>query len=133
MGLDLDDDEDPRELRALKEGDIPKWDGNTSRRDYYKCIDMWVSATGLPPRYRAFRLLQNPRGNAWAKMEHVEPMSLRKHNGIQIFKDLLKKKAYEPIEEFRINEHKINTDVHFPGAAFLIVSCKNDPTTTKKE
>ena len=38
-----------------------------------------------------------------------------------------------PVEEFNINENKVNTDVHFPGAAFLIVSCKTDPKATKKE
>ena len=88
--LDLDG-EDPRELRALKEGDIPKWDGNTSRREYFRCIDMWACATCLPPRYRALRLLQNLRGNAWTKMEHVDLLSLKKTDGIQIFKDLLEK------------------------------------------
>ena len=93
--LNLEDD-DPRDLRCLKEGDIPKWDGNTSRRDFYRAIDMWACATNLPPKYRAIRLLQNLRGNAWTKMEHVEPLALKKQNGVQIFKDLVEK-AYEPI------------------------------------
>ncbi len=36
-------------------------------------------------------------------------------------------------EEFVVNETKINTDLYFPGAAFLVVSCKADPKAAKKE
>ena len=36
-------------------------------------------------------------------------------------------------EEFPVNETKINTDIYFPGAVFLVVSCKADPKATKKE
>ena len=36
-------------------------------------------------------------------------------------------------EEFPVNETKINTDIYFPGAAFLVVSYKADPKATKKE
>ena len=36
-------------------------------------------------------------------MEHVDPMSLKKTDGVRVFKDLVEK-AYEPIEEFRIGK-----------------------------
>lgn len=38
-----------------------------------------------------------------------------------------------PYEEFPVTEVKVNTDVHFPGASCLIVSCKTDPKVAKKE
>ena len=38
-----------------------------------------------------------------------------------------------PFEEYPVTDFKLNTDVHFPGAACLIVSCKTDPIATKKE
>lgn len=38
-----------------------------------------------------------------------------------------------PSEEMPVTEVKINTDVHFPGVACLIVSCKTDPKIGKKE
>ena len=36
-------------------------------------------------------------------------------------------------EEFPVNENKVCTDVHFPGAAFLVISCKSDPKAVRKE
>ncbi|KAJ8312853.1 hypothetical protein KUTeg_010226 [Tegillarca granosa] len=36
-------------------------------------------------------------------------------------------------EEFPVCEVKLNTDVHFPGAGCLVVSCKTDPRVGKKE
>ena len=38
-----------------------------------------------------------------------------------------------PSEEFPVTEVKVNTDVHFPGAGCLLVSCRIDPKTGKKE
>ena len=38
-----------------------------------------------------------------------------------------------PFEEYPVTETKTTTDVHFPGAACLIVTCKTDPKATKKE
>ena len=38
-----------------------------------------------------------------------------------------------PFEEFPVTESKVATDVHFPGAAFVIVSCKADPKAARKE
>lgn len=38
-----------------------------------------------------------------------------------------------PYEEFAVTEVKVNTDLHFPGAGCLVVSCKTDPKATKKE
>ena len=36
-------------------------------------------------------------------------------------------------EEFPVNENKVCTDVHFPDAAFLVISCKTDRKAVKKE
>uniref|UniRef100_T1J2Q6 HECT domain-containing protein n=1 Tax=Strigamia maritima TaxID=126957 RepID=T1J2Q6_STRMM len=38
-----------------------------------------------------------------------------------------------PCEEFIIGETKVVTDLLFPGAAFLVVSCKFNPKMTKRE
>ncbi|XP_078681858.1 putative E3 ubiquitin-protein ligase HECTD4 [Branchiostoma floridae x Branchiostoma belcheri] len=36
-------------------------------------------------------------------------------------------------EEFPVTETKVNTDAYFPGAAFLIVSCRTDPDVPRKD
>ncbi|XP_058014322.1 probable E3 ubiquitin-protein ligase HECTD4 isoform X2 [Ahaetulla prasina] len=38
-----------------------------------------------------------------------------------------------PSEEFPISESKVNMDVHFPGAAFVIVSCKESQSGFRKD
>ncbi|XP_013380029.1 probable E3 ubiquitin-protein ligase HECTD4 isoform X2 [Lingula anatina] len=38
-----------------------------------------------------------------------------------------------PVEEFLVTEVKTSTDVYFPGASFLVISCKRDPKVSKKE
>lgn len=38
-----------------------------------------------------------------------------------------------PYEEFPVTEVKVNTDLHFPGAGCLVVSCETDPKAAKKE
>lgn len=38
-----------------------------------------------------------------------------------------------PAEEFPISESKVNMDVNFPGAAFVIVSCKESQSGFRKE
>ncbi|KAI8513246.1 putative E3 ubiquitin-protein ligase HTD4 [Branchiostoma belcheri] len=36
-------------------------------------------------------------------------------------------------EEFPVTETKVNTDAYFPGAAFLVVSCRTDPDVPRKD
>ncbi|XP_062590799.1 probable E3 ubiquitin-protein ligase HECTD4 isoform X2 [Saccostrea cucullata] len=38
-----------------------------------------------------------------------------------------------PYEEFPVTEVKVNTDLHFPGAGCLVVSCKTDSKAAKKD
>lgn len=38
-----------------------------------------------------------------------------------------------PSEEFPISESKVNLDVTFPGAAFVVVSCKESQSGFRKE
>ncbi|OWF52164.1 E3 ubiquitin-protein ligase HECTD4 [Mizuhopecten yessoensis] len=38
-----------------------------------------------------------------------------------------------PYEEFPVTEVKVNTDINFPGAACLVVSCKTDLKAAKKD
>ena len=101
--MSLEERRDFEEKKALKEGDVPKWDGTTSRREYYDDIDLWAAQTSLPERYRALRLMQCLRGGAKVKMKHIKPDVLKKKDGIAIFKKKLDY-MYEPIEEFRVGK-----------------------------
>jgi E3 ubiquitin-protein ligase HECTD4 len=38
-----------------------------------------------------------------------------------------------PYEEIPVTETKVNTDIQFTGAAFLVISCRMDPKSPKKE
>uniref|UniRef100_A0A4W3K6B9 HECT domain E3 ubiquitin protein ligase 4 n=1 Tax=Callorhinchus milii TaxID=7868 RepID=A0A4W3K6B9_CALMI len=38
-----------------------------------------------------------------------------------------------PSEEFPVTESKVSMDVHFPGAAFVMLSCKESPTGFRKD
>ena len=38
-----------------------------------------------------------------------------------------------PYEEIPVTENKVSMDLFFPGAAFLVVSCKAEPKATKRE
>lgn len=37
------------------------------------------------------------------------------------------------LEEFPITESKVSMDVNFPGAAFVLVSCKESQVSCRKE
>lgn len=38
-----------------------------------------------------------------------------------------------PSEEFPVSESKVSMDVNFPGAAFVVVSCKESQSGFRKE
>ena len=66
-----------------KDGDIPEWDGKTHRSFYFRKIDIWKSTTGCPPEKQALKLLQKLTGDAFEKLEHVDPESLRRTDGVE--------------------------------------------------
>ena len=57
----------------------------------------------MPPELRAIGLLQKLFGTASDKLEHVDPESLRYHDGIARFKVLVEN-AYEPVEDYRVGK-----------------------------
>ena len=61
-----------------RDGDIPEWDGKSHRSFYFRKIDIWRSTTGCPPEKQALKLLQKLTGEAFEKLEHVDPESLRR-------------------------------------------------------
>ena len=84
-----------------RDGDIPEWDGKVMPRvNYFRKIDLWCETTGVPVEERAIRLLGKLTGEAFEKLDNVEPADLRRTDCIEYFKKLIDD-AYEPIEDFR--------------------------------
>ena len=69
----------------------------------FRKVDLWAASTGVPPELRAIRLLQKLSGTAFDKLEHVDPESLRYHDGIARFKVPVEN-AYEPVEDYRVGK-----------------------------
>lgn len=87
-----------------KDGDIPVWDGKMYHGTvYFRKIDLWTSTTGCAPEKRGIKLLQQLTGDAFEKLENVEPDSLRHANGVEMLKRLVVD-AYEPKEDFRVGK-----------------------------
>ena len=86
-----------------KDGDVPEWDGKSHRSYYFRKIDIWKSTTGCPPEKQALKLLQKLTGEAFEKLEHIDPESLRREDGIELFKKAIVD-VYEPIEDYRVGK-----------------------------
>ena len=84
-----------------RDGDVPEWDGKSHRSFYFRRIDIWKSTTGCPPEKQALKLLQKLTGEAFEKLEHVDPESLRREDGIELYKKAIVD-VYEPIEDYRV-------------------------------
>ena len=74
------------EIKKLRDGDVPEWDGKTHRTVYFRKIDLWAASTGAPPELRATRSLQKLTGQAFDKLEHVDPDTLKGKDGIAKYK-----------------------------------------------
>ena len=93
-----------REEWKEKEGNIPTWDGKTGHRTlYFRKIDLWCATTGCLKTKRAIKLLQALTGEAFEKLEHVDPESLRSEDGVERFKKYIVD-VYEPIEDYRVGK-----------------------------
>ena len=87
-----------------RDGDVPEWDGKKEHRSiYFRKIDLWRSTTGVDLINQAPRLLQKLEGDAFDKLENIEPLTLRVPNGVEIFKKAIED-AYELIEDYRVGK-----------------------------
>ena len=87
-----------------RDGDIPEWDGKSEHRTtYFRRIDLWAATTGVDPEDRGCRLLQKLKGEAFEKLENVDPMTLKVQESIERFKEHIVE-VYEPIEDYRIGK-----------------------------
>ena len=85
-----------------RDGDIPEWDGKSEHRTtYFRRIDLWAATTGVEPEDRGCRLLQKLKGEAFEKLENVDPTAIKVWNSIEKFKEHIVE-VYEPIEDYRI-------------------------------
>ena len=62
--------------RKDRDGDVPEWDGKMSHRTtYFRKIDLCEATTGVEPKKRGIRLLAKLIGEAFEKLENVDPRS----------------------------------------------------------
>ena len=64
---------------------------------------MWAATTGAKPDDRGCRLWQKLKGEAFEKLENVDPTALKVWNSIEKFKEHIVE-VYEPIEDYRIGK-----------------------------
>ena len=87
-----------------RDGDIPEWDGKSCHRTtYFRKIDLWEATTGVDPNKRGLRLLTKLTGEAFEKLEHVDPKSLVSEDSVQKFKKCVVD-VYEHIEDYRVGK-----------------------------
>ena len=87
-----------------RDGDVPEWDGKSEHRTtYFRRIDLWAATTGVRPKDRGCRLLQKLKGEAFEKLENVDPQSLKVEDSIDVYKARIVE-VYEPIEDYRVGK-----------------------------
>ncbi len=87
-----------------RDGDVPEWDGKPEHRTtYFRRIDLWAATTGVEPEDGGCRLSQKLKGEAFEKLENVDPTALKVWNSIEKFKEHIVE-VYEPIEDYRIGK-----------------------------
>ena len=95
---------DSDDKKRDRDGDVPEWDGKSSHRTtYFRKIDLWVATTGVEPRKRGIRLLAKLTGEAFDKLENVEPATLLVEDSVDKFKACIVE-VYEPIEDYRVGK-----------------------------
>ena len=85
-----------------KDDDVPTWDGKTlPLKTYFRKIDIWLVGTRMEPELRGVKLLEKLTGDAFDKLELVDPKTLYRRDGVEQFKKLVWDK-YEPMERHRV-------------------------------
>ena len=71
-------DRDKSQYSKKRDGDIPEWDGKSEHRTtYFRRIDLWAATTGVDPEDRGCRLFQKLEGEAFEKLENVDPLNFK--------------------------------------------------------
>ena len=115
-------DDGDRRGPTQKDGDVPEWDGKSEHRTtYFRRIDLWASTTGVPAKQRGCRLLQKLKGEAFEKLENVDPKDLLVEDSIEKFKNCIIE-VYEPIEDYRIGKimDAFLDDFHRPNGQEIV-------------
>ena len=87
-----------------RDGDVPEWDGKEGHRTtYFRRIDLWTATTGVVPEKQGVRLLAKLTGEAFEKLENVDPESLQFPDGVERFKKYIIE-VYEPVKDYRIGK-----------------------------
>jgi len=87
-----------------RDGDVPEWDGKAGHRTtYFRKIDLWEATTGVEPSKRGIRLLAKLTGEAFEKLENVDPKTLLGEDSVERFKKCIID-VYEPIEDYRVGK-----------------------------
>ena len=65
--------------------DVPEWDGKPSKMTmltYFRKIEIWEATTKMAPERRGPKLLGNLQGEAFEKMEYLDPILLKVEDGV---------------------------------------------------
>ena len=66
---------------------MPEWDGKSSHRTiYFWKIDLGATMTGVVAKKRGVRRLAKLTGEAFEKLENVNPKDLMVEDSIEVFK-----------------------------------------------
>ena len=83
---------------------MPKWDGKDPKLPVYlRKIALWEAYTRTPAENRGIRLLAALEGDAFSKMELVEPAIFAVPDSTQKFIVLIRSR-YEPLEHRRVGK-----------------------------
>ena len=80
------------------------WNGKDPKlHTYLRKIELWCAHTRTPPNKRGIRLLAVLEGDAFDKMELVEPADLDRADSVAYFISLIRAK-YKPLEHRRVGK-----------------------------
>jgi len=85
-----------------RDDEVPGWDGKSVPiQTYFRSIDIWLAGTRMAPERRGVKLLGKLTGDAFEKMELVNPLDLKFDGGVDKFRELILAK-YDPINSQRV-------------------------------
>ena len=92
---DEEDSQDPS-MKGVRTGKdyIPEFDGKTPMRDYERRVRLFEANTSIHPTYRAGKLIERLKDQAWKATEMIDIMSLKVHDGV----DRLLRHLWEELE-----------------------------------
>ena len=76
---------------------VPEFDGKTPMRDYERRVRVYEANTNTDPEYRAGKLIEKMKEQAWTATETLDIKSLRCEKGVEMLLDDLWQEL-EPLE-----------------------------------